>query len=81
MTINNLNINIIFKVAYADFIKLKKLIYTKQKKQSILFKELYLIHFNVILSEGNQYITLRLKYSKTNINYIEVLIMLDITNS
>lgn len=46
-----------------------------------MFQELYLIYFNIILSEGNQYVTLRLKDSKTNINYIEILIMLAIINS
>lgn len=81
MTINDLNLNTAFKVAWAGFMRLGEITYTDPKKRADSFKDLHLICSDITFSENDQYATLRrLKRSKTDTNHIGVLIMLAATN-
>lgn len=81
MSINKLNIYAAFKIAWAGFMQLGELFYTEAEKQSAFFKDLHLIRSDVTFSESDQYATLRLKQSKTDVHHTGVLIMLAATNS
>lgn len=61
--------------------QLGEITYTKQEKQFFSFQDLYLICFNITFFECDQYTTLCLKQSKTNINHTGVLIILAAINS
>lgn len=59
---------------------LGEITYTKQKKQSLSFKDLHLLRSNKTFSKSDQYATLCLKQSKIDVNHTELLIMLAATN-
>ncbi len=73
---NKLNLHIVFKVAWAGFMQLGEIIYTKAVKHYALFKNLHLTCFNITFSKNNQYTTLKLKWSKTDTTYTGVLAIL-----
>lgn len=79
--INKLNLDIIFKVTWIRFMRLKKLIYMAVKKSDTSFKNLYLIRSDNTFFEQNQYAMLRLKHSKIDINYIGVFILLTVNKN
>lgn len=60
--------------------QLREITYTQLKKQSPLLKNLHLIRFDITFFESDQYATLRLKQSKTDVNHTGVLIILAATN-
>ena len=80
-SVNNFNLDIVFKVAWAGFIKLKKLTYITVKKADPFFKNIHLTKLDIIFSEQDQYAMLRLKCRKTNTNHTGVLIMLAATKN
>lgn len=61
--------------------KLKKFMYTTNKKVSLLFKNLHLMKSDIMFLQKDKYTTFRLKHIKTNIDYNKILIMLAIINS
>lgn len=77
--INNLNLDTVFKVAWANFMKLGKFTYTANKKADLLFKDLHLTRSDIIFSKHDQYAILRLKHNKTNTNHTKIRIMLAVT--
>lgn len=72
---NELNLNTIFLVAWADFIRMKKLTYIIVEKATTSFKDFHLIRSHITFFNQDQYVKLRLKYSKTNINYTKIFIL------
>lgn len=80
MTINDLNLDTAFKVAWAGFMRLGEITYTEPEKRADSFKDLHLTRSDITFSENDQYATWRLKRSKTDINHTGVLIMLATTN-
>lgn len=58
--------------------KLDKPTYTIIKKANALFKYFYLTRLNIISFNHDQYSMFRFKYSKIEINYIKVFIILAI---
>ena len=80
-TLNELNLDTDFKVAWAGFMRLGEIIYTEAEKRNVSFEDLHLTRCDITFSENDQYATLRLKQSKTDTNHTGVLIMLAATAS
>lgn len=74
--INDLNLDAAFKVAWAGFMRLGELTYTHAEKIHSSFRDLHLTRSDITFSEHDQYVTLRLKKSKTDVNHTGALIML-----
>ena len=79
--VNNFNLDTAFKIAWAGFMKLKKLIYTIAKKANLSFKNIHLTRSDITFSKQDQYAILRLKCSKTDTNYTGILIILVATKN
>lgn len=79
--LNDLNLDTAFKVAWAGFMRLGELTYSDSDKKNPSFKDLFLTRSDVKISENNQYATLRLKRSKTDLNHTGVLIVLAATRT
>ena len=62
--VNTFNLNIAFKVAWAEFIKLKELTYTAAKKANPSFKNIYFTRSDITFSKQDQYAILMFKRSK-----------------
>ena len=79
LTVNNLNIDTTFKVAWAGFMQLGKITYTVAEAKKALFKDIRLTKSDISFAKGDQYAILRLKQSKTNVDHTGVQIMLAAT--
>lgn len=79
LTIEDLNVDTAFKVAWAGFMQIGELTYmaTELKKDS--FKDTKLTRPDISFAEGDQYATLRLKQSKTDVKHTGVQIILAAT--
>lgn len=60
MTINDLNLDTAFKVAWAGFMRLGEITYMEPEKQANSFKDLHLTRSDITFSENDQYATLRI---------------------
>lgn len=79
VAINRLNIDTTFKIAWADFLRLREIMYTDTELKKISFLATKITRSNILFAKGNQYTFLCLKQSKTNIEYIDVQIILAVT--
>lgn len=79
ISINDLNLNTAFKVAWAGFMRLGELTDTANKKADPSFKDLHFKKSDITFSEQDQCAMLRLKRSKTDTNHTRVRIMLAAT--
>lgn len=70
MSINDLNLDTAFKVAWAGFMRLGEPTYTATIKIDLLFKCLLLIRSDIIFSQQDKYAIPRLIRRKIDINYI-----------
>lgn len=61
VSMNKLNIDITFKIAWIDFLDLEKIIYTSTKLKKALFLSTRVIRSNILFIKGNQYIVFYLK--------------------
>ena len=80
-SVNNFNLDTVFKIAWVGFMKLKELTYTTAKKADPFFKNIYLTRSDINFSEQDPYGILRLKRSKTDTNHTRVFIMLAATKN
>lgn len=76
---NELNLLITLKVVLTGFMQLEEIIYTNVEENNFLFKDLHFICFNITFFKNSYYITLNMKLSKIDTNYIEVFIILAAT--
>lgn len=79
LTIEDLNIDTAFKVAWAGFMRMGELTYTAAELKKDSFKDTKLTRSDISFAEGNQYATLRLKRSKTDVEHTSVQIILAAT--
>jgi hypothetical protein len=77
---NNVNVNIIFKIAWVEFLRLDKIIYTRIDRRKILFDRLNSTRENILFVENDQYAILRVKKNKIDLNHTRVQIMLIVTS-
>lgn len=61
--------------------KIEELTYTVAKKVNLSLKSLYIIRSDIKLLKQDWYAIFQLKYSKTNIKYTRVLILLAVTKN
>lgn len=72
-SLEDLNIDIAFKIAWAGFLCPGKIIYTTSKlKKKFTFVEIYTIWSNILFPKGDKYAVFRLKCSKIDINHSKV---------
>lgn len=76
LTMEDLNVDTAFKVAWAGFMQRGKLTYTAAGLKKDLFKDTKLTRSDISFAEGDQYAILRLKRSKTDIEHTGVQIIL-----
>ncbi len=76
MHLDELNINMAFKVARAGFLRLGEITYTITDLKKASFSRTRVTRSDVSFAEGNQYEVLRQKQSKTDIKNTEVQIIL-----
>lgn len=57
LRIHDLNIDKAFKLAWANFMRLRELTYTERDKESTSFKDLHVMCFNITFSESDRYAT------------------------
>ena len=79
LTVNDLNIDTAFKVAWAGFMRLGEITYTIAEAKKASFKDTKLTRSDISFAEGDQYAILRLKRSKTDVDHTGVQIMLAAT--
>lgn len=79
MSIEKCNINIIFKIVWAGFLRLGEIIYTNTKLKKLAFADIHTTRSNISFIKSNQYAVLRLKRSKTDIKHSGVQIILAAT--
>lgn len=79
LLVTDLNIDITFKVAWVSFIRIGKLTYTIVEAKKVIFVKTNLIRSDIFFAKSDQYIILCLKRSKTDAEYIEILIILAAT--
>jgi hypothetical protein len=77
---NDVNVNIAFKVAWAEFLRLGEIIYTRIDRKKVSFDRLNSTREDISFVENDQYAILRLKRSKIDLNHTEVQIMLIVTS-
>lgn len=75
-TIDEVNIDTAFKVAWAGFMRLGEITYTETEVKKPSFIQTRLTRSDISFAEGNQYATLRLKRSKTDTEHTGVQIIL-----
>ena len=80
ISIEDLNIDTAFKVAWAGFLRMGELTYTSAEAQAQTFVDNKLTRSDINFSEGDQHAILRLKRSKTHVNHTGVEIILAATN-
>lgn len=76
LTMEDLNVDTAFKVAWAGFMQRGKLTYTAAGLKKDLFKDTKLTRSDISFAEGDQYAILRLKRSKTDIEHTGIQIIL-----
>ncbi len=79
MDLDELNIDVAFKVAWAGFLSLGEIIYTSTDLKKASFSRTRVKRSDVSFAEGNQHTVLRLKQSKTDTEHTEVEIILAAT--
>lgn len=79
ININELNIDITFKVAQANFLRLDKITYIVNEFKIDSFSTIKIIRSNIFFSEKNQYTILCLQQSKTDNENTGIQIVLAIT--
>jgi hypothetical protein len=77
---DNFNVNIVFKIAWVEFLRLDEIIYMRIDRKKILFDRLNSTRENISFVENDQYAILRLKRNKIDLNYTRVQIMLIVIN-
>ncbi len=80
-TVTDFNIDTTFKMAWANFIRIEESIYMSAEAKKATFSKTCLIRSNISFAEGDQYVVLRLKRSKTNTEHKGVQIILAATNN
>ena len=80
ISIEDLNIDTAFKVAWAGFLRMGEFTYTSAEAQARTFVDTKLTRSDITFSEGDQHAILRLKRSKTDVNHTGVEIILAATN-
>lgn len=80
-TINDINLDTAFKVAWAGFLRLGEITYTHAERNNSSFKDLHITRSDVTFSKLDQYARLRLKRSKNDANQTGVLMMLAVTHT
>ena len=79
ISIEELNIDTAFKVAWAGFLRMGEFTYTEAEAQLQIFTHTKLTQSDITFSEGDQHAILRLKRSKTDIHHTGVEIILAAT--
>ncbi len=79
MDLDEFNIDVAFKVAWAGFLCLGEITYTSTDLKKASFSRTRVTRSDVSFAEGNQYEVLRLKQSKTDTKHTEVQIILAAT--
>ena len=79
LSVTDLNINTAFKVAWTDFLRMRKLTYMATEAKEATFAETGLTSIDISFAEGDQYAILRLKRSKTDTEHTGVQIILAAT--
>jgi hypothetical protein len=80
-TTNEVNFDTAFKIAWAGFLRLSEITYSATKlKNGALFIKTRTTRSNISFAENDQYVILRLKRSKIDVDHSEVQIMLIVTN-
>ncbi len=79
LSITDLNVDTIFKVAWAGFMRMRELRYTAAEAKKATFAETGLTRSDISFAEGDQYAILRLKRSKTDTEQTGVQIILAAT--
>ena len=79
ISIEDLNIDTAFKVAWAGFLRMGEFTYTNAESQARTFANTRLTRSDITFSEGDQHAILRLKRSKTDVNHTGVEIILAAT--
>ncbi len=79
-SLEDLNIDAVFKIAWVGFLRLGEITYTASElKKKSTFVETHTTRSDISLAEGDQYAVLRLKRSKTDVDHSVVQIMLAAT--
>lgn len=76
LTLDDLNADTAFKVAWAGFLRLGEITYTATEAKKTSFKDTKVTRSDISFSEGDQYAILRLKRSKTDTEHTGVQIVL-----
>jgi integrase len=80
-TIDDVNFDTTFKIAWAGFLRLDEITYTTSDlKKKAAFIAIKTTRSDISFAENDQYAILRLKRSKTDVNHSGVQIMLAATN-
>ncbi len=80
-SLEDLNIDAAFKIAWAGFLRLGEITYTASElKKKSTFVETHATRSDISFIEEDQYAVLRLKRSRTNVDYSGVQIMLAATS-
>ena len=79
MDLDELNIDVAFKVAWAGFLRLGEIKYTSTDLKKASFSRTRVTRSDVSFAEGNQYAVLHLKQIKTDTEHTEVQIILAAT--
>lgn len=81
LSVDDLNYNTAFKVAWAGFLRVGEFTYTPQALAMPSFSQTGLTRSDITFSEDDDYAILRLKRSKTDVKHTGVEIILAATNS
>jgi hypothetical protein len=76
MNVDNVNLNAVFIIAWAGFLRLGEIIYTCKNLAKTSFIAVKTTRSDVSFVENDQYVVLRLKRSKIDVDHSEVQIML-----
>lgn len=69
LTIEDLNVDKAFKVAWVGFVRMRELTYSASELKKETFKDTKLTRSDISFAEGDQYAILRLKRSKTDVEH------------
>lgn len=81
ISIEELNIDTAFKVAWAGFLRMGEFTYTSMEAQACIFRDTKLTRSDITFSESDQHAIVRLKRSKTDLNHTGVEIILAATHN
>ncbi len=79
LSITDLNVDSAFKLAWAGFIEIGELTYIAAEAKKATFAQTSLTRSDISFAEGDQYVILRLKQSKTDKEHTRVQIVLAAT--